>query len=186
MKMPMSRDFHMLLTNEKCSCKEFLAKSVDATKLASFRLSKCRFCSPGRKKKVRTRCSSQAPELHFVAENARVNNVNPEVPKGVDITARSRASSSSKPSHSRGALTSGRCFCDGDSSMEAAFDTSQDTPTTDIVESMTTNVVCSETSATVCAGKRAISDEAKIQASNVCHSRKQLAEALAVDKCVQM
>ncbi|GKB63062.1 hypothetical protein Tco_0919248, partial [Tanacetum coccineum] len=34
-----------------------------------------------------------------------------------------------------------------DSSMEAAFDTSQDTPTTDIFESMTTNVVCSETSA---------------------------------------
>ncbi|GJV39000.1 hypothetical protein Tco_1417440 [Tanacetum coccineum] len=59
-------------------CKEFLAKSVDATKLASLRLSKCRFCSPRRKKKVRTRCSSQAPELHFVAENARVNNVNPE------------------------------------------------------------------------------------------------------------
>ncbi|GKC12013.1 hypothetical protein Tco_1008795, partial [Tanacetum coccineum] len=64
-----------------------------------------------------------------------------------------------------------------DSSMEAAFDTSQDTPTTEIVESMTTNVVCSETSA---------ADEAKIQASNVCHSRKQLAKALAVDKCVQM
>ncbi|GJZ91564.1 hypothetical protein Tco_0663491, partial [Tanacetum coccineum] len=84
------------------------------------------------------------------------------VPKGVDITARSRASSSSKLSHSRGALTSGRCFCDGvplaelqwyikshpdvvdtaDSSMEAAFDTSQDTLTTEIVESMTTNVGC--------------------------------------------
>ncbi|GJU16312.1 type III polyketide synthase B [Tanacetum coccineum] len=38
------------------------------------RLSTCRFCSPGRRKKVRTRCSSQAPEVHFVAENARMNN----------------------------------------------------------------------------------------------------------------
>ncbi|GJU02838.1 type III polyketide synthase B [Tanacetum coccineum] len=43
------------------------------------RLSKCQFCSPGRRKKVRTRCSSQAPEVHFVAENARVNNAKPEV-----------------------------------------------------------------------------------------------------------
>ncbi|GJU94124.1 type III polyketide synthase B [Tanacetum coccineum] len=42
------------------------------------RLSKCRFCSPGRRKKVRTRCSSQAPEVHFVAENARVKNAKPE------------------------------------------------------------------------------------------------------------
>ncbi|GJZ80152.1 hypothetical protein Tco_0644989, partial [Tanacetum coccineum] len=41
-------------------------------------LSTCRFCSPGRRKKVRTRCSSQAPEVHFVAENARVNNAKPE------------------------------------------------------------------------------------------------------------
>ncbi|GKC96882.1 hypothetical protein Tco_1162324 [Tanacetum coccineum] len=43
-----------------------------------FMLSKCRFCSPGRRKKVRTRCSSQAPEVHFVAENTRVNNAKPE------------------------------------------------------------------------------------------------------------
>ncbi|GJT21633.1 type III polyketide synthase B [Tanacetum coccineum] len=42
------------------------------------RLSKCRFCSPGRRKKVRTRCLSQAPEVHFMAENARVNNAKPE------------------------------------------------------------------------------------------------------------
>ncbi|GJY06918.1 hypothetical protein Tco_0373972 [Tanacetum coccineum] len=37
-----------------------------------------RFCSPGRRKKVRTRCSSQAPKVYFVAENARVNNAKPE------------------------------------------------------------------------------------------------------------
>nr|GEY36198.1 zinc finger, CCHC-type [Tanacetum cinerariifolium] len=54
-------------------------EEANATKRASFRLSKCRFCSPGRRKKLWTRCSSQPPELYFVSENARVNSVKPEV-----------------------------------------------------------------------------------------------------------
>ncbi|GJR70258.1 hypothetical protein Tco_0016323 [Tanacetum coccineum] len=38
----------------------------------------CCFYLPGRREKLRTRCSSQAPELYFGAENARVSSVTPE------------------------------------------------------------------------------------------------------------
>ncbi|GJY14463.1 zf-CCHC domain-containing protein [Tanacetum coccineum] len=62
------------LENRKCN-PLLMVKLVD---IRARELSKCRFCSPRRKKKVRTRCSRQAPELHFVAENAGVNNVKPE------------------------------------------------------------------------------------------------------------
>ncbi|GJX30802.1 hypothetical protein Tco_0240657 [Tanacetum coccineum] len=44
----------------------------------------CCFCLPGRKEKLRTRCSSQAPDIYFGAENARVSSVTPE--GGADMT----------------------------------------------------------------------------------------------------
>nr|GFA60518.1 hypothetical protein [Tanacetum cinerariifolium] len=74
------------------------------------------------RKKLRTRCSSQAPELHFVAENARVNNVKPE---GCLFETPSKSwRMQNKPMNSKASSKEGKATemkCDAAKTMTAAF-----------------------------------------------------------------
>ncbi|GKB90500.1 hypothetical protein Tco_0962772 [Tanacetum coccineum] len=192
--------------------------------LASFRLSKCQFCSPGRKKKVRTGCSSQAPELHFVAENARVNNIKPEGETSPGFIGKKKTSSAkSAKRYSNVVQNAGRgckktwclkmwCEFTGCNGYEydaigrrvyrnlnlrhpkRFFDYTSvgegwhASPEHSIFVDFVSQLPIGRSFLLIIIGLKDMLLDliAKIQASNVYHSWKQLAEALAVNKCVQM